>query len=375
MIAAPFLLAGRLCTAAILWQEAGIDSAATFAPPPPDEHFAARALEPYADLRSWIERVENRPGFSEDLQRTRATLRAGLRFRPMASPAEAIAGLRASLGSDRNAEARAAFDNEAPDTLEADELAGRLRSSVGDAISLGKLRSPLALTEMVWDADLRPVGATAGISLDRIGVIGARLAGGWLQRADWSGDAWMAAGQASISRDFGEATRTEVVGSYLEFGNLDELPSQGFARQNTTVLGPEGRRYAVDFRVLDFQAAVTSRWASLPISMRVDVARNLAADEHHDAIRTRLALGGIDMLGGFEVGWIYQRIERDAVCAAFNSDDWWFHSRTRGHLGWLAIGAGRSFGLRLTATAEQRDDLTTEVYRYRAEFLARAISR
>jgi len=367
MTAAPLVLA------ALLWQGAAIDSASTFAQPPPDEPFAGRALEPYADLRSWIERVENRPGTTDDLKRTRATLRAGLRWRPMDSPFDAVAGVRASLGSDRNDEARAAFDNEVPDTVEVDELLARVRTVGGHSAVAGKMRSPLALTEMVWDADLRPVGVAAGFSLHRLGLPGGRLAGGWLQRADWSDDAWMAAAQLSISSE--ASNLWDFVASYLQFGEIDDLPSQGFGRQNTMVVGPEGRRYAEDFQILDLQAGGRARVRSVPISARVDVARNLAAEEHRDAIRTRLALGGIESPGGIELGWLYQRIERDAILGAFNSDDWWFHSRMRGHLAWLALGVGRPLGFRLSATSEQRDDLTTEVHRYRAELLARFPSR
>lgn len=367
-------LVGHLAWGAtVMTQDVALDSTAAITEDS-SEPFAGRALEPYADLRSWIERVENRPGTTEDLERARATLRAGLRWRPMGSPAEVVAGARLSLGSDRNDEARAAFDNLAPDTIEVDELAGRMQSVEGSSATLGKMRSPLALTEMTWDLDLRPVGIAAALSLDKLGVQGTRLTGGWLQRADWTDDAWMAAGQASIAGESG-ATQAEMVASYLEFGRLEDLPNQGFGRQNTTVPSPEGRQYAVEFRIVDLQLSATTRWGRVPMAARIDVARNVAASEHRDAIRTRLALGGVETPAGLEIGWLYQRIERDAVCGAFNSDDWWFHSRMRGHLGWIAWGLGRPIGLKLSGTIEQRDDLTTEVHRLRAELIARPPSR
>jgi len=30
-----------------------------------------------------------------------------------------------------------------------------------------------------------------------------------------------------------------------------------------------------------------------------------------------------------------QRIQRDAAMAAFNSDDWWFHSFMHGYMPWI----------------------------------------
>jgi len=234
------------------------DSMAADSAAAPTEYFQSAGplarlhLEPYGDVRLWAERVQDRPGAPKTLERQRATVRTGMGWRPPTSPLEARAGVRASLGSDRNAESRAAFDNEIADTVEVDELAVRVATASGDALTLGKMRSPLDFTELLWDADLRPVGFAFGLSLARAGIPGARIAGGAFTRSRFSSDdAWVAAGQVAMGRASSSGRRVDAVVSYLEPRNLDPLPSRGFARQNATVARPGGRDYAARFRTLD----------------------------------------------------------------------------------------------------------------------------
>src|SRR5258705_211292 len=77
--------------------------------------------------------------------------------------------------------------------------------------------------------------------------------------------------------------RVDAVVSYLEPRNLDSLPSQGFARQNATIARPGGRDYAARFRTLDLQLATALRWGWVPITLRVEGARNLAVTRESDA--------------------------------------------------------------------------------------------
>src|SRR5439155_24201125 len=98
--------------------------------------------------------------------------------------------------------------------------------------------------------------------------------------------------------------------SYLRFSKLDPLARQGLARQNRVVAG---RRYATDFRELDAHLGARHHAGRWRLSAGADVARNLAATNDRDAVRTRLAVGGAGAPASVELGWIYQRIERDAV--------------------------------------------------------------
>ena len=63
-------------------------------------------------------------------------------------------------------------------------------------------------------------------------------------------------------------------------------------------------------------------------------------------------------LAGLRLGLMHGRLapdEKDAVMAAFNSDDWWFHSAMRGQLVWIGYGLDATWNLRLAAFHERRD--------------------
>jgi hypothetical protein len=53
----------------------------------------------------------------------------------------------------------------------------------------------------------------------------------------------------------------------------------------------------------------------------------------------------------------FQRIQREAVMAAFNEDDWWFHSWTRGAMPWVGYGLTERWSLRLAYFREHLDEL------------------
>jgi hypothetical protein len=155
--------------------------------------------------------------------------------------------------------------------------------------------------------------------------------------------------------------------TWLGFGNTEALIDQNLARQNRIVATPEGPAYAEEFQVLDAQLEAHVHAGRVPITARLDGALNVAADADGRALRTRLAVGGPGVPLGIEAGWIYQRIEREALPGAYNSDDWWFHSRARGHAAFVHVGEGRAVLLRVMGFLEQRDDVAGETRRWIAE--------
>ena len=348
----------------------GADSAAYFAPS--GGALARVHLAPYGDLRLRDDDVWNRPGFSDELHRQRATLRGGLVWAPPAFPLRLEAGVRAALGSDHTNENWSPFENEAPDTVHVDRLGGRLADAAGDAIVAGKLRQPLAFSELIWDPDLRPIG---------VGV---------LTRGAWLGAPWLRAGAGAFTRAHlpsedvhaaiaqlavvaPEAARVNggVTLSALGFDHTDELIAQGLQRQNTVVVRNGRRVFATDFSLLDAQLDGLTRLGRVPFEAHVDLVRNTAAPAHRDGVRVRAAIGGEGVPLGSQLGYAYERIERDAVLGAFNSDDWWFHSRMRGHLAWVQLGSGLPVSLRVMGFIEWRDDLAEETRRVIAELTLR----
>jgi hypothetical protein len=324
-------------------------------------------LSPWVDLRIRHDAVRDRPN-APNFDRQRTTLRAGLAWQRPSQPLRLEAGLRASLGSDHNRETWSAFDNETADTVEVDRLGVRVGNVAGDLVALGKMRLPVPLTELLWDDDLRPVGIGITSRLAWTGVEGLSVGCGAFTRARFDrDDVRIVAAQLGLERGNPANARGELRASYLGTANRDAMIAQGIARQNGVVATPAGPRLVEAFHVLDLQIAGQLHVGRWPVTMRVDGAMNASARKDDRALRTRLATGGASSPWGIEAGWIYQRIERDALAGAFNSDDWWFHSRSRGHSIFLHAGLGRAASVRVAGFVENRDDVQKDTRRLIAE--------
>jgi len=338
----------------------------------PDEPVAASPFEPFGDLRLRGDFVSGLPAGREDLERGRGTLRAGLRWSAHAT-LDLEASFRASLATDHNADRRRNFDNETPDAFELDLAAARWTPRAHWTLTAGALTLPLRLTALVWDEDLRPVGVVLA-GRKSIGALDAlRVAGGYLAADRFPGDdGRIAAGQVAwLIRD-GAPTAGEVAAAVLAFDGLEKDPEEQLQRQNSVVTIPGvGPRLAETFTLLDFQLAGQARLAGRPAALRLDVVYNASSATPQGGTRVRAAWGEARGRGAFELGYAYQRIERDGVPGSFNSDDWWFHSATRGHSAWLAIGLAEAAFLRVSGFTERRDDLDEQTRRLLIDLVIR----
>jgi hypothetical protein len=108
-----------------------------------------------------------------------------------------------------------------------------------------------------------------------------------------------------------------------------------------------------------------------PLELRLDRVENLAVDEHNHGTRASLVFGDRQREPGWEFGWSWERIQRDAVLAAVNSDDWWFHTSMRGHMPWIGYGFDGGWSIRLAAFLETRDGLQRRTERVLFDLEAR----
>jgi hypothetical protein len=325
------------------------------------------AQDPLADLSveppasGWItqgdvllraERTESIPARADALERLRFRGRFGLRRE--FDRVEFGATLEGAAGSDRNQDNRANNDNERSDSVNLDELYLRWRAGENTTLLAGKTVFPIALTPLIWDDDLRPIGLSASHSIsvgdfNRLGLVGGYFAGdhlyddesriaalqlGWFWREgmDFSGDAQLA---------------------WLDFSDLQTLVDRGLGRTNRRVAGV----LVSDYRLVDLQIGIQARVNEALWRARLDVVRNTGADDNADGARFSAIYGDSRQAGGLEVGVAVQRFQRDAVVAAFTSDDWWFHSFARGVMPWVAYGISDHWRLQLSGFRETRDGL------------------
>lgn len=347
--------------------DAGCDADAARTAVPARDAAADRELDPVQDGWRWQGDVLLRRDQVNGLAAREPVDRLRLRARFGGAYATELLELgvigEGAIGSDANDGNRRNNDNEESDDANLDSA--YLRWLAGDATTLtvGKAASPLALSPMLWDADLRPVGAVlehaiARGDFDRLTFVGGYFAGDHLYRDD----SRIAALQAGWHWHEGAPVSFSAWLTYLDFTDLDTLAREGLARTNRRVAGA----LASDYELLDLQLAWRTQLDAIggvPFELRGDVVRNLGADAADTGARLSAVFGSSRVERGLEVGLAYERIERDAVMAAFNEDDWWFHSAMRGFMPWVAYGLSDSVSVRVAGFFERRDDQGEDVER------------
>ena len=320
----------------------------------------------FGDFWTGYDHVSGLPNDRDDLSRVRARLRAGA-FWNITPTWEAAGAARVAQGSDSNDDNRRNNDNERSDSIGLDQLFVRWRPGEATSVTFGKTPLPLELSPMIWDFDIRPAGVALDHSFalsefDRLQLVVGYFAGQHL----YGDESRIGAAELAWRWHEGAPAHASVLLSYLDFDDLGELTRQGLARTNTIVDG----RLVNDYRLLDLQLVGAMDVAHWPVEARLDFGGNLGADDANDGARGSLVVGDRTKPRGWEFGAAVQRIQRDAVMAAFNSDDWWFHSAVRGQLVWIGYGLDATWNLRLAGFHERRDGLDEYTDRIRLDLTA-----
>src|SRR5262245_16272199 len=330
----------------------GIDSpdTARVAEPP-----AWRRVVPLGDLRVRGDFVQALPNNRDDLRRARSFLRLGAATFPVAA-LELGAAFEAALGSDHNNDNRINNDNETSDDFNLDLAYARW--GVGPMVRLeaGRTPLPLRLSALTWDDDLRPVGGSIAMhrtwrDFDAFDAV----VGGFAVRS--LAESWvrLAAAQVGYAYRDGAPAGADVRVAYLWYNRFESLVTDGLARSNAVASG----KFVSEFDLLDLRLVGRLSPFGWRCAVHGEWVENLGADVESSAWAAGVTAGDVAAPGHVEARYFYHRIERDAVLAAFDSDDWWFHSRFRGHRAGVGVGLGRGMVAAVSGSVERRDDLST----------------
>jgi hypothetical protein len=331
------------------------------------------AWRPFGEVLLRGDRVSGLPGGRADLERVRSRARLGLLWNAETRTGwSAGVALEAAIGTGANKNSLINNDVEDVDGFGLDQAWLRFGFGVDGAHELrfGKAPLPLTLSPLLWDDDLRPVGAGLRFS-GRSGDFDRwqfDLGGFAPDPLDETG-ARMVAAQLGWHWREGAPTAGGVLVALLDFSRLDEFARAGLGRGNSQVAGT----YRDEFRLLDAQGYLRHRLGDKWLELRLDLARNLDAADQDQAARASLVYGDRfdPQQPGWEFGWAWQRQQRNAVLAAVSADDWWFHTAARGHMPWLGYGFNAIWSLRLAAFFETRDGLDENTDRWLLDLEAR----
>lgn len=313
-------------------------------------------------------RQEDTSGFTtrDDIERTRSRLRFGWRLDAEQFSVQLAA--KAGAGTDSNRDNRRNLDNEKSNGVGLDQAVFTWHASEQWDVALGKDIFPLATTPLTWDSDLRPLGV-AVLGRGDLGDFDrwTLTAGSWRGEHLYDDESRIHAIQAGWQWRPGAPFSGELLLGYLEFDHLERAVREGLTRTNRRI----GNRLVSDYRLANLQGALTWLIDEDPLTARLDLVRNLGADDERDGARFSVIYGDSRQAGSLELAVAFQRIGRDAVSAAFNQDDWWFHSAARGVMPWVAYGFNDTWRVQLSYFGERLDGADETIDRYLLDLMAR----
>jgi hypothetical protein len=213
----------------------------------------------------------------------------------------------------------------------------------------GRMEMPIPVTEMIWDHDLRPQGASGTIALqDGKGRPAFRLTGLWAKGSHVydDEDTQLTAGSASLTLRPGSMTSFEATGAYLRFTGLSSLEPM-LRRQNTRLAGALVRRYEVVDLVGRFQhegAVLTQLVTEYCWNTKVGAERQgvwLAA------------IFGSTRTSRARLEYSYAYVERDATLGAYSADDFLWTTAWEHHKGDFGMRVGKNAALHVVGQVQR----------------------
>ncbi|MEO8349431.1 MAG: putative porin [Acidobacteriota bacterium] len=342
-------LAGALSASVALAQEPQY-----FEEPPPRPKFRLQweALFRYDS----IYHLRVRP----NIERGRFEVRPEVAFLPSDRFTVAVRAV-GNLGTDENSANARNFDNYRSDGVTLDRWYVEARPGAWTILA-GSFGVPLVSTEMLWDRDVQTPGAAVSHQI-ATGASTLTLTAGGFYGPQREGDrSRILAGQAVWRGGDVNRFAIEAAGSYWDF-DLDELRSH-YVRQNSSEAYAGGQRFRSGFRIADLLVRVRFPALRQPVTLSFDGVHNFeASDGNRSAFEGAIVLGSVGTPGTWRGFYMYQYVERDAVVGAYNTDDWWFHSRYRGHRTGVAVTILPQVFVQGTLMLQRRLDLRSTLNR------------
>lgn len=199
-----------------------------------------------------------------------------------------------------------------------------LRGTFGNlTLVAGKIPQPFRRTDLVWDGDVSPQGASASYKIAMPGGMALKATGLYFQidEASRARDSSMIGGQVELATAPG-AFHAELAAGFYDY-RLHSIAGGDAGDWRSNLLLPDGR-YRSDYNLLDIVGSATlpgfgEHW---PIQLIGNYAHNYgAAVEDDTAYGIDLFLGRAAKSHDLRFGYGYSRTEVDAVLAAFSHDN------------------------------------------------------
>ena len=183
----------------------------------------------------------------------------------------------------------------------------------------GKFKNPIRRVGgngLLWDGDWRPEGLSV---LYDTGQFFGTVLGAWLESDSKRDDEFAYGLQGGVRTELGGAKLTFGAGYYdIGTAGRDCLFEMGECFGNS--INPDGT-YRYDFTEFEAFAEASFKLGGLPSSAFLNGVRNTDADDFDTGWAAGLKLGKAKKAGSWQIGYIYQDIEADAVLGLVTDSD------------------------------------------------------
>ena len=192
----------------------------------------------------------------------------------------------------------------------------------------GKMKQPFVkgAQNLFWDNDVNPEGLAFTFSN---GILFGSAYNFWLNEVSGAestltSDAMMHGAQIGVKLPMGGSTLT-LAGHYYDLsaaqGRVPAPIFNGSANGNTTVGAAPNIALAFDYEVIDVMAQFDTTLGSLPFQVWAEAAQNQDPDDNDTAVSGGFLFGRASNAKTWEVGAMYQKVEKDALYAQVIDSD------------------------------------------------------
>ncbi|MEZ5499177.1 MAG: putative porin [Steroidobacteraceae bacterium] len=198
------------------------------------------------------------------------------------------------------------------------------------SLSLGKIKQPWSTPSqsMFFDGDVNPEGIGLAWASKTSGVFANAF---YLDLAERSSraDSNLIGGQLGWTGSVGDGSKLTLVAGYFDHGAVEGYNALfgGGANGNTTVTNSPICRAGIatcvanDFNIVDVSAEWSTSLSGRPFSLYADLAQNTAADDLNNAYGLGFSYGRAKDPGTWEIGYLYQQVEKDALYGQWVDSD------------------------------------------------------
>lgn len=274
------------------------------------------------DIAALYDRVENLPSGRQLLEGGSVWANYGIDWQPDTETIMqfSVAG-RSAASTDNRKNEFTFLENEKAEGDRLTRLSWDLALTNQQSLSFGRKPLSVELSPLIWDKDLSVDGGHyTYIKNSDFMQFKAQLSG---FKTDDIYDVNASSQVFDLQWTFfGDDSNSRIGLWWVSFSDLENAKVVKRQNDSEPLLND-------DFTILGGNVGYSHRVGSFQLNWDVTVLENMSLENEHRA--HRIDFSAVPDWSSYSINYAFQEVDKNAVVAAFNDDDWWFASWMSGH--------------------------------------------